>query len=67
MEKVPNRDAKGFGTDDRKWSLNDGQIPNFHGVRVARTEGYNRVKGGARERFPLETPNVRFAFVWGVA
>jgi hypothetical protein len=33
---------------DREWSLNDGQIPNFHGVRVHVSTGYNRVEANRR-------------------
>jgi hypothetical protein len=33
---------------DRNWSLNDGQIPNFHVVRVHVSTGYNRVEGNRR-------------------
>jgi hypothetical protein len=40
-EKVANR-SLGFGTRDRKWSLNDGRIPNVRGVRVAPGSGYSR-------------------------
>jgi class 3 adenylate cyclase len=36
---------QGFG---RKWSLNEGQIPNFRGVRVALGTGDNRVEGNRR-------------------
>jgi hypothetical protein len=39
----------GFGTGrDTEWSLNDGQRPNFRGVRVALGTGYNRVEGNRR-------------------
>ena len=33
---------------DRKWPLNDGQIPNPNGVRVAPGTGYHRVEGNRR-------------------
>ena len=36
-----------FGSD-RKWSLNDGQIPNVRGVRVHVRTGYHRVEGNRR-------------------
>ena len=49
----------------REWSLNDGQIPNFRGVRVASDTGYNRVEGNRRASRngpvsdpPPETPDV---------
>jgi hypothetical protein len=43
--KVANRDARvGHGVD-REWPLNDGQIPNPNGVRVALSTGYHRVEG----------------------
>jgi hypothetical protein len=49
----------------REWSLNDGQIPNFRGVRVASGTGYNRVEGNRRASRngpvsdpPPETPDV---------
>jgi hypothetical protein len=55
----------GFARRDRKWSLNDGQIPNFHVVRVALGKGYNRVEGNRRASrtsrvsdLPAENPNV---------
>jgi hypothetical protein len=38
----------GLAWGDRKWSLNDGQILNFPGVRVHVSTGYNRVEGGRR-------------------
>jgi hypothetical protein len=39
----------GFGTRrDRKRPLNDGQIPNPNGVRVASGAGYHRVEGNRR-------------------
>ena len=38
----------GWHGGDRKWSLNDGQIPNFRVVRVALGTGYNRVEGNRR-------------------
>jgi hypothetical protein len=33
--KVVESNDKGLARGGRKWSLNDGQIPNFRGVRVA--------------------------------
>jgi hypothetical protein len=36
-----------FGSD-RKWSLNDGQIPNVRGVRVHVRTGYNTGQGNPR-------------------
>jgi hypothetical protein len=51
--------AIGLARGDRKWSLHDGQIPNFHGVRVALGSGYYRVEGSRRlERSP---PTHQFA------
>ena len=35
----------GFGTGDRKWSLNDRHIPNVRGVRVHVSTRYNRGEG----------------------
>jgi hypothetical protein len=49
---------------DRKWSLNDGQISNFRGVRVApgtryhRVEGNRRAKNGLVSDLPPEIPTV---------
>jgi hypothetical protein len=38
----------GLARRDRKWSLNDGQIPNPNVVRVASGTGYHRVEGNRR-------------------
>ena len=46
IDKVANR--KGLARGDRKWPLNDGQIPIFRGVRVALGTGSNRVEGNRR-------------------
>jgi hypothetical protein len=50
--------------------LNDGQIPNFHGVRVHVSTGYNRVEGNRRASrndlvsdLPPETPDVTIRVV----
>jgi hypothetical protein len=44
--KVANRNAReSSARGDRKWPLNDGQIPNVRGVRVHVSTGYNRVEG----------------------
>jgi hypothetical protein len=55
----------GLAPGDRKWSLNDGQIPNFRGVRVHVSTGYNRVEGnrwalrnGLVSDLPPEIPHV---------
>jgi hypothetical protein len=54
----------GLTRGDREWSLNDGQIPNFRGVRVnmcARVQSCGGKSGVAmrqRERSP-ETPTAR--------
>jgi hypothetical protein len=40
--------ANQFGTGDRKWPSNDGQIPNSRVVRVHVSTGYNRVEGNRR-------------------
>jgi hypothetical protein len=47
MLKVANRMIERFGLarGDRKYSLNDGHMPNVRGVRVALGTGYNRVEG----------------------
>ena len=37
-----------LGTGDRKWSLNDGQIPNSRVGHVALGMGYNRIEGNRR-------------------
>jgi hypothetical protein len=37
------RRGLGLARGDRKWPLNDGQIPNFRGERVHVSTGYNRV------------------------
>jgi hypothetical protein len=42
-----SRDS-GLARRDRKWSLNDGQSPNFRGVRVHVSTGYNRAEGNRR-------------------
>jgi hypothetical protein len=39
---------QGFARGDRKWSLNEEQIPNPNVVRVAPGTGYNRVEGNRR-------------------
>jgi hypothetical protein len=46
-EKAANRDS-GLGTGDGKWPLDEGQSPNFHGVRVRVSTGYPRVEGNPR-------------------
>jgi hypothetical protein len=38
----------GLARGDRKWSLNDQRIPNFRGVRVHASTGYDRVQGNRR-------------------
>jgi hypothetical protein len=38
----------GVARGGREWPLNDGQIPNFRGVRVHASSGYNRVEGNRR-------------------
>jgi hypothetical protein len=50
---------------DRKWSLNDGQIRSFRGVRVHVSTSYNRVEGNRRasrngrvSALPPEIPTV---------
>jgi hypothetical protein len=57
--------CKGLARGDRKWSLNDGRIPNVCGVRVHVSAGYTRVEGNRRASrngrvsdLPPETPNV---------
>jgi hypothetical protein len=45
MQKVANRN---LARCERKWPLDDGQIPNFRGVRVHVSTGYNRVEGNRR-------------------
>jgi hypothetical protein len=45
--KVANRDVA-LARGDRKWSLNDGRIPNPNGVRVAPGTGYHLVQGNRR-------------------
>jgi hypothetical protein len=44
-DKVANRNTKVW---HREWSLNDGRIPNFRGLRSALGTGYNRVEGNRR-------------------
>jgi transcription factor IIIB subunit 2 len=46
--RVANRNLRFGHGGDRKWRLNDGQIPNVRGMRVARGTGYNRVKENRR-------------------
>jgi hypothetical protein len=46
--KHANRNARVCARGDIKWSLNDGQIPNSRGVRVALGTGYDRVEGNRR-------------------
>ena len=43
---------------DRKWPLNDGQIPKLSGVRVALSTGYNRraSRNGIVSDLPPEIP-----------
>ena len=38
----------GLARGDRKWPLNDGQIPHVRGVRAQVSTGYNRVEGNRR-------------------
>jgi hypothetical protein len=40
--------CQGLARRDRNRGLNDGQIPNFRGVRVALDTGYHRVEGNRR-------------------
>jgi hypothetical protein len=46
-EKLRNRNVR-VGHGATEWSLNDGQIPNPNGVRVAPGTGYRRVEGNRR-------------------
>jgi hypothetical protein len=46
----------GFGAGRQKIPLNDGQIPNFRGIRVALGTGYNRVEGYRRETDVSDLP-----------
>jgi hypothetical protein len=45
VEKGANRTIRVWHGGDRKWPLNDGQRPNFRGVREVLSKGYNRVRG----------------------
>jgi hypothetical protein len=54
-----------FGRQNRKWPLNDRQIPNVRVVRVHASTGYNRAEGNRRASrngrvsdLPPEIPNV---------
>jgi hypothetical protein len=63
---VANRNAR-FGTG----SLNDGRIPNFRGVRVHVSTGYNRAEGNRRALrngrvSDLHPKSLRFAFCTAV-
>ena len=50
----------GLARGDRKWPLNDGQIPHVRGVRAALGTGYNRVEGNRRaSRNGRERPPTR--------
>ena len=52
----------GFGAGNG--SLNDGRIPNFRGVRVHASTGYNAVEGNrraSRNRLVSDLPPFRFA------
>jgi hypothetical protein len=42
---VANRNARGLARRDRKWPLNDGQIPNSNVARGAPGSGYHCVEG----------------------
>jgi hypothetical protein len=39
----------GLARGDRKWSLDEGKIPNSNVVRIALGTGYHRVEGNRRE------------------
>jgi hypothetical protein len=63
--KAANRNARSLARGDRKWALNDGQIPKFRGVRVHASTGYNRAEGNRRawryglvSDLPPEIPHV---------
>jgi hypothetical protein len=47
---------KGLARGDRKWFLNDGQIPNFRGVCVALGTGSSPVERNRRARLPPRVP-----------
>jgi hypothetical protein len=54
----------GVARGGREWPLNDGQIPNFRGVRVHASSGYNRVEGNRRglvSALPPKLSTLRFA------
>jgi hypothetical protein len=59
-----NRNDSGFSRGDREKPLNDGQRPEFRGVRVALGTGYNRVRGIGRGGH--ETARVGTARLWWV-
>jgi hypothetical protein len=55
---------------DRNWALNEGQIPNFRGVRVALGTGFTRGEGDWRaarnarvSHLPPEIPTIRDFFL----
>jgi hypothetical protein len=51
----------GLARGDRKWPLNNGQIPNVRVVRVHVSTGYNRVEGirrASRNRRVSDLPPV---------
>jgi hypothetical protein len=64
---------RGLARRDRKWPLNDGQIPNPNVVRVAPGSDYRRVEGNRRASrngrvsdLPPETPTtIRNLFIGG--
>ena len=62
-DRNANRYVRGLARGDRERPLNewDGHIPNFRGVRVHMSTGYNRVEGnsaGVAKR-PRERPPTR--------
>ena len=66
-EDTANRNVSGLARGDRKWPLNDGQIPNSRGVRVHVSTGLHSFRGdsaGVAKRshlvsdLPPDTPDV---------
>jgi hypothetical protein len=63
--QVANRNARVWARRDSEWCLNDGQIPNTRGVRVALGTDYHRVevnrrasRNGRVSDLPPEIPKV---------
>jgi hypothetical protein len=50
MEKIANRNVRARHWGDMNWPLNNGQLPNFRGIRLHVRTGYHRAEGNRRRR-----------------